>query len=204
MTKNEIIEAWKSGKHIYWYNDISKTKSYLGYRYCEGVDYKRYFDFDRIEYFIEDEGMFGNEYCSMLGINNSSAVKHIEDKLKNASDVYICCIGSSFNVIDGGRTITPTKVHPICNPKLKTKSWRSGNACPIILAKYKKDGSLYSTGVVAYGSTCKTSGDEIMIFETYDECIRFWNKRLEEIKMVKRASITDLENQIEKLNSIAL
>ena len=50
-----------------------------------------------------------------------------------------------------------------------------------MLAKYKKDGSLYSTGVVAYGSTCKASGDEVMIFETYDKCIKFWNKRLEEI-----------------------
>ena len=73
-----------------------------------------------------------------------------------------------------------------------------------MLAKYKKDGSLYSTGVVAYGSTCKASGDEVMIFETYDKCIKFWNKRLEEIKMVKRASITDIENQIEKLNSMTL
>ena len=43
-----------------------------------------------------------------------------------------------------------------------------------------------------------------MNIANYDECVKFWNKRLKEIKMVKRASIADLENQIEKLNLMAL
>ena len=149
--------------------------------------------------------MYGTEYVKdKLGIDFRMSVEDIKQKLIMAQPVYICCIGAAFTSITDGRTIPPTKVMPILNSRMLKKSWRSYHMCPVILVQYKKDGTLYSSGITAYGSTCHSDGDAVAIFDTYEECVAFWNNRIDEVLAIKNKSLKEINNQISTLISSKL